>query len=166
MKEETFLNHFQQNNIILIQQVSTINKQAIDEIMAYNQKTIAYGLSLTKQQALSLMETRQNVLTKTKRIELKGHLIGQFIDALYDSPFVTKDNYEEILHIFIELFYELKNETWDTIHDQELIHFMKKSFNHECQGSLDILNDELSRLIQFIHHGGTIDDYHSPLEEQ
>lgn len=160
------MNHYQQNQMMLLQNMSLMKKQSIDDIISCNQKTMAYGLSLTKQQALALMETRQNVLLKTKRLELKGNIIEQIIDALYDSPFVSKDNYEDILHELVELFYELKNETWDLISDHDLICFMKKSFNHECQGSLEILHDELSRLIEHVHLGGTINDYHSPLEEE
>ena len=101
--------------MMLLQNMSLMKKQSIDDIISCNQKTMAYGLSLTKQQALALMETRQNVLLKTKRLELRGNIIEQIIDALYDSPFVSKDNYEDILHELVELFYELKNETWDLI---------------------------------------------------
>lgn len=163
--EDIVLNHYQKNNMILLQKLSLTKQQSIDDILLCNEKTKSYGLTLTRKQILSLVENQQNVLKQTKRIEFNGNVVQLLINALYDSPFVIQDNYEEILHSFMELFYELKNETWDIIDDQKLIDFMKKSFQETCQGSLDIFNDELSRFIQHIHHGGKIDDYHSPMEK-
>lgn len=39
----------------------------------------------------------------------------------------------------IEIFYTYKNETMDIVTDDELIKFMKKSFDGICKGNIDYL---------------------------
>ena len=40
----------------------------------------------------------------------------------------------------MEIFYEYKNETMDLMTDDELIEFMKQSFDGVCQGDLEYLS--------------------------
>lgn len=49
-----------------------IQKQAVGEVMKYNDKTVKYGLVLTKKQAVALVETRAHSLKETGRIEFGG----------------------------------------------------------------------------------------------
>ena len=57
-----------------------------------------------------------------------------------NEPYINKENYAETLYELIEIFYEYKNETMDLITDDELIAFMKKSFDGICQGNLEYLS--------------------------
>lgn len=79
-------------------------------------------------------------LRKTGRIELGDGVAPKLAAAFCDSPYVTKENYEETLHELIELFYGFKNETYDVVGDDALIGYMKRAFDGECRGSLELLS--------------------------
>ncbi|OGO90697.1 MAG: hypothetical protein A2Y17_03135 [Clostridiales bacterium GWF2_38_85] len=126
---------------------------AISEIIERNEKTVEYGLILTKEAASELVQTRTNELTNTGRVEFGGATIQNIIDAFYDSPYINQYNYAQTLHELIEIFYYYKNETLDIISDNNLIYYMKSYFNGSCQGSLELLKnrelDELARKVRF-----------------
>ena len=116
-----------------------VEKQAVQEVMKCNNLTKRFGLQLNETQALMLVETRTYALQENGRIEFGGGVIDQIINEFCDSPYLSMDNYEETLHELLEIFYQYKNETMDLINDEELIQFMKESFDGCCQGSLELL---------------------------
>ncbi|KXL53121.1 hypothetical protein CLNEO_16640 [Anaerotignum neopropionicum] len=116
-----------------------VEKQALQEILKYNDLTARYGLMLTEQQAVALVETRTFALKENGRIEFGGGVIEKLIYAFCDSPYLTSDHYEETLHNLLEVFYYYKNESLDLISDDDLIRFMKQAFDGVCQGSLELL---------------------------
>ncbi len=105
-----------------------------------NEETAKYGLTLTEQQAVALVNTRSDSLKSTGRIEFSGGVIDKLILAFCDSPYITQQNYEDSLHELVDIFYSFKNETLDRISDNYLIAFMQRSFNGTCCGSLDLLS--------------------------
>lgn len=133
-----------------------IKQHSVNQILACNQYTKNHDLILTKQQALALIQTRTNALKETQRIELGDSVIDKLIDAFYDSPYISQENYEDTLHELIELFYDFKNNTWDILSDHELIYFMKTAFHETCYASLELLADEALRLSEHIHCGGNM----------
>lgn len=135
---------------------SLMERQVTDKILACNEETGKYGLVLTEQQALALVQTRTNALKENKRVELSGGIVDKLILAFCNSPYIDKDTYEDTLHELIRLFYDLKNSTWDTISDDDVIEFMKNAFNNRCHGSLELLSGEALRLSEHIHCGKTI----------
>lgn len=134
---------------------SLIQKQAVNEIIKYNELTEQFGLVLTEKQAAELILTRNTALLDNGRVEFGSGVIGRLIYEFCDSPFISKESYEQTLHELIELFYYYKNETLDLISDEELIKFMKKSFDGVCQGSLELLSGrELYNLAHSLRFGG------------
>lgn len=131
-------------------------RQTADQILACNEKTAQYGLVLREQQAAALAKTRTMALRETKRLELNGGIVDKLILAFCDSPYITKENYEETLHELVSLFYDLKNDTWDAVSDDDCISFLKRAFNGRCCGSLELLADEAIKLAGHIHCGGTL----------
>lgn len=135
-----------------------VQKQAVHEVMRYNNVTAEYGLALTEQQAVALVETRSIALGETGRIEFGGGIIDKIILEFCDSPYLSDHNYEETLHELIETFYYYKNETLDLVSDEQLIKYMKKSFDGICQGSLELLSGrELDRLAGNVRFGRAYD---------
>lgn len=135
-----------------------IQKQAVNEVMKYNDLTAKYGLVLTEKQATALVETRAQSLIKTGRIEFGGGIIDKIIFEFCDSPYIASSNYEEVLHELIEIFYYYKSETLDMLSDSELIEYMRKAFNGVCQGSLDLLfSRELDDLARNLRSGCPVD---------
>ena len=133
---------------------SLIQKQAVDEIEKCNEYTSKFGLTLSRQDAIRLVETRNSSLKSCGRIEFGGGVIDKLIKEFCDSPYISKHNYVETLNELIEIFYFYKNETLDLISDDELIKYMKNSFDGKCQGSLELLAErELDKMARNLRYG-------------
>lgn len=133
---------------------SLIQKQAVDEIEKCNDFTARFGLTLSRQDAVELVEMRNTSLKRYGRIEFGGGVINKLIKEFCDSPYISMNNYVETLLELIEIFYFYKNETLDLISDDELIKFIKNSFNGKCQGSLELLSErELDKMAHNLRYG-------------
>lgn len=119
---------------------SVIEKQAIEAIEKCNDLTYRFGLTLSRAEAVELVKTRNNALKSNGRIEFGGGIINKLIEEFCDSPNISMHNYSDTLHELTELFYYYKNETLDLMSDDELIKYMKESFDGKCQGSLELLS--------------------------
>lgn len=150
------MNNYNSDFLLIPFSNTLMERQTADTILACNEEIGKYGLILTEQQALALAQTRTSALKENKRIELNGGIVDRLILAFCNSPYIGNDTYEDILHELISLFYDLKNSTWDTISDDDIITFMKHAFNNRCHGSLELLSGEALRLSEHIHCGKTI----------
>lgn len=143
-----------------------IQKQAVNEVVKCNDLTERFGLVLTQTQAIELVETRSFALRDNGRIEFGGGVIDKIIKEFCESPYISMHNYTATLHELIEIFYYYKNETMDLISDDDLIKFMKSSFDGICQGSLDLLSGrELYRLAKNLRFGLSADYSENSLSE-
>lgn len=146
-----------------------IQKQAVNEVIRCNDFTEKFGLTLTHTQAADLVKTRSAALKDNGRIEFGGGVIDKIIRAFCDSPYLSTQNYSTTLHELIEIFYYYKNETMDLISDDDLIKFMKMSFDGVCQGSLDLLSGRelysLAKNLRFGYHSGFSEDHDKENEE-
>lgn len=144
-----------------------IKKQAANEVTKCNNYTEKFGLALSHTQAMNLVETRYISLQNNGRIEFGGGVIDKIIKEFCDSPYVYQSNYEQTLHDLIEIFYYYKNETMDLITDEELIKFMRTSFDGVCQGSLELLSErELYGMAKNLRFGYPIDSYNSNISHR
>lgn len=114
-------------------------EKEIGEIIALNEKTAEYGMVLTRKDVEEIVAARREALKNSGRVEIACDLAMKLIEAFYDSPYIEQSTYKNTINRLIDLFYEVKNETEDLISDGEAIAFMKKSFNGECNGSLELL---------------------------
>lgn len=131
-----------------------IQLQAASEIVKRNELTSRFGLTLSREQAAELVETRASSLRGAGRIEFGGGVIEKLIEAFCDSPYLTAQNYAQSLHELVEAFYYFKNETLDLMTDDDLIKFMKTAFDGVCHGSLDLLTGrELERMARNLRFG-------------
>jgi len=144
---------------------SLILKQAVAEIERCNDFTAQFRLTLSHHDAVELVETRALALKTNGRIEFGGGSINKIIKEFCDSPHISMYNYAETLHELTEIFYFYKNETLDLMNDDELIKFMKNSFDGKCQGSLELLSErELANMAHNLRYGYP-PDYSEDLEE-
>lgn len=135
-----------------------IQKQAANEVIKCNSYTKIFGLTLTQEQAVELVETRSKALIDNGRIEFGGGIIDKIIKSFCDSHYISMHNYVETIHELVEIFYFYKNETLDLISDDDLIDFMKSAYDNVCQGSLDLLaGRELYKLARNLRYGLPID---------
>ncbi len=107
-----------------------------------------YGLSLKPEGALTLITERNRVLKNVGRIELEANSTLKIIQQFCDSSYIQQDDYVAILVELQEIFKEKKNETEDSIADDELLVLLKDYYN-KCDGDLELLKgkylDELIR---------------------
>lgn len=138
-----------------------INKRKQNEITNIekcNEITGKYGLTLNNKQVLNLLEKRNETLKATGRVEFRGGVLEKIIKEFCDSPYISQEDYETILYELIEIFYEYKNETMDLITDDELIKFMKKSFDGVCKGDIEYLSGTImNKMKENLISGKSID---------
>lgn len=124
-------------------------EQGIRELLRANETAAEYGLLLSAQDAQQIVEHRNEVLQSCARVEFSFSPLLRIAQALSASPFVSRTDYADTIHAFVELFYDAKNETLDSVGDEELIDRMVEEFNTSCQGSLELLESRsLFRLSQ------------------
>ena len=130
----------------------------VANIKKCNEFTNKYGLMLSDAQIESLMEKRIDILKNTGRIEFRNRIIDKIIKEFCDSPYINQENYVLILCGLLDIFYEYKNETMDLVTDDELIKFMKKSFNGICKGDIEYLSGTVMyKMKQRVLNGELID---------
>lgn len=111
------------------------------ELMPCNQYTQKFGLSLSEQEAKELVIQKREVLQEQRRIELGESILKKIIFVFCDSPYIYQDNYIDMIERLTEIFFLYKNESMDELSDDELLDYMKQSFDGECEGSMDFLED-------------------------
>lgn len=116
-----------------------LKQQSVTEILKTNEETAEYQLTLTKEEAVQLIDTRKDALAATQRIELGGGIINKMIHEFKDSPYISQYNYVHTISELIDTFYYFKNETLDEVSDDDLIELMKKLYDEKCHGSIELL---------------------------
>lgn len=116
-------------------------KQELSRIMNCNIYTDKFGIVLSEQDVKMLLQSRKDNLKTQERIEFGEGILPKLIYAFCDSQYIYQDNYTDMLGGLQEIFYLYKNESLDEVPDDDLIEFMKHSFEGECQGSLNYLEE-------------------------
>ncbi|MBR5367590.1 MAG: hypothetical protein IK132_15205 [Clostridia bacterium] len=125
-----------------------------DELLALNEVSRAYGLTLTAEEARELSETRKTALTENVRVEAGIGAVPQIVKKFCTSRYMNADNYTYVLNEITYLFYYIKTETDDKIGDQALIDELFERFELYCRGSIDVLEGrEAERIIRKINAG-------------
>ena len=120
-----------------------MSKNQIEKLVKSNALTERFGLKLSGADAQELMEHRFETLRRERRIEFGEGVLDKLIYAFCDSPFIYQENYVETIEGLQEIFYNYKNQFKDMVSDDELIEVMENYFDGKCQGSLDLLEEEL-----------------------
>ena len=143
---------------LLKQSGGELARKNADALLEVNSVTSQYGLSLTREDAELLLETRERALQETERVEPGDGILDKLILAFCDSPYLGSENYADLLCALTELFYYMKGETLEQMPDDELIERMKGYFDGVDQGSLDLLaSRELDQMARNIRAYGTPD---------
>lgn len=108
-------------------------------LLACNEYTRQYGLTLTAEDAAMLTETQREALRTAGRVEFTGGAVEKIVTEFAASPYITQASFAVTLAALTELFYTFKNETSDLIGDEALIKYMRRAFDVECSGSVEAL---------------------------
>ena len=114
-----------------------------DQILENMQNNHKTGLLLTRKEVLQLCEKRNEVLVQCERLELNGGIMDQLIDVFMDCPYITRDEFADVMEEVIEVFYTMKNECSDLIDDQTMMHYMRKQLD-ESHGVVVMMSDAVN----------------------
>lgn len=117
------------------------NDTALEQVTGCNAYTQKFGITISKEDALTLLEENKNVLQENERVEFGECILPKLIFTFCDSPSIYQDNYLDTFERLQEIFYLYKNESLDDVSDDELLAYMKMHFDGDCQGSLDYLEE-------------------------
>ncbi|NCB73255.1 MAG: hypothetical protein EOM51_00710 [Clostridia bacterium] len=123
-----------------------------------NEFSVKYGLMLSEGQIQSLVERRFESLRDNGRIEFGEGVLNKLIHSFCDSPYINQQNYEESLSELQDAFYYFKNETDERLSDDELIEYMKDTFDGKAQGSIEYLTATSLEELRRNARRGFIDD--------
>lgn len=116
-------------------------RQWLESVQAINERTRPFGLVLSEEDALMLLEERSAILKTEQRIEWGPGILPQIIDAFSDSGYMVQEHYAQTLVRLQEMFFYFKNDMDDEITDEELLNFMRRQFDEVCFGELDYLEE-------------------------
>lgn len=116
-------------------------KTQIEAVKRTNDYTEKFGLRLSDQDIQELVVRRRECLSEQMRVEFGNGILEKLIFAFCDSDYIYQGNYAETIASLQEIFYLYKNESMDELTDDELLTFMRESFDGECQGSLEFLEE-------------------------
>lgn len=132
----------------------TRKKREMETLISSNQLTQQYGVTLSEEDALILMENRRESLKAFQRIEFGEGILPKLIYHFCDSPYMYQENYADTIAALQEIFYQYKNECLDEMTDDELLGCMKHFFDGPCQGSVEYLEETcLSEMARSIRAG-------------
>ena len=121
--------------------------------------TERFGLTLTPEQCGRLLERRALALRETERIEPGEGILPKLAVALYDSPCVGPENWEEALGGLTELFYHFKGACGEHLGDDELLAALVRLYNGWAGGCADRIADLDGRaMLRFARTGRVGDD--------
>lgn len=132
-------------------------------LLKMNQQTDCDGLiALNKEEALELAQTHRDALDACGRIEIGNDTVKKIALEFRHSAYLDRINYAQVLAEATEAFYELKNESEDTLSDDELAAMLADGFER-FGGNLSAYlgSPELDRLLRARRCG--MDD---PAEEE
>lgn len=108
---------------------------------ALNEITAPHGLSLSPAQTASLQRQEAQALCRTGRICFGSSILPCLAAAFAGSPHIQQSDWADMLGELTALFYALKQESADTLSDEELIARMARLFDGPAQGSPELLAD-------------------------
>ena len=134
-------------------------KQAVQSVLACNEKSAQYALTLTEKEAAELVETKNESLKENGIIEFKPGITELIIRTFCDSPYLDCRNYASSLNELVDIFFTLKRECEDSITDIQAVKFLKYCFDNVTGGDLDSLGDCVSRLLRHLNAGKKIETF-------
>lgn len=111
------------------------------EIQNCNSVTAAAGVTLEPNQIAALQAGQRHILNQTDRVEFGNGILKELILQIYQSPYITPENYEETLFDLQDTFYQLKNTVHDRLSDKELLTAIVTVFNHYSHGAIKPICD-------------------------
>ena len=117
-------------------------------IIKSNDVTSSYGLVLSEIDVDYLIDIKNKVLYDLGMVCVFEDVIEKIIYAFYDSCYIDKDCYVDMLGQLIEVFYFYQSNLYNRISDDEIISYIRDMFDRKCHGEVSFLYGECFLLIK------------------
>ena len=139
--------------------------QAAKNILACNDYTGNYLLTLTEKEAYEIVEHKNESLKENGLIEIKGGVVPLIIDNFCDSAYVDNHNYASLLRCFSTAFMTIRKAIpADGASDEEILSCMRADFDEYCSGDITCFEQvSVPFIIKFYNFRNSLNNYkHSP----
>lgn len=116
-----------------------LRNQEKQSVLACNNLTENYGLTLTEEEVLHLTEYKSECLVRHQRLEFTGGILERIIRTVCTSTYISMDNYVETLEGMLDVYYEFRNSFGPEVGDQEILDLMEERFEKLSEGNFEYL---------------------------
>ena len=109
-----------------------------EDIQTLVETAASHGLVLTEQDTEYLLAENRALLRRSHRLAFGKNAAVMLAEKFSRSAYITKRDFLNVVTELTEFFYEMKNETQDSIGDDELIDELFDEFEHRCGGSVEL----------------------------
>ena len=102
-------------------------------------KLINKNFTITKENAISLIENKNVFLKEIGRIDLTNDIVENIIMVFMDSSFIDKENYMEVFISLEEIFLTYENIFSKKLTSEEILNYLKEEFETN-EGCIEILS--------------------------
>ena len=118
------------------------DKKFIEKLVDLNAKANNYGLVITESIAREIAVYRNKALIENERFEIKPDAVARLTSAFLETRYIEQEDFADTMGEIINLFYLIKNETENTIADDDLISLMLEVFVETCFGSIEVMQSK------------------------
>lgn len=134
----------------------------VGQIMAVSEKAAEYGIRLTEEAAREIAVTEQSCISENRRVCFGKSAAVKLSEKFAESRYVDSESFGETLCLLVEAFYAAKEECGDDLSDDELIDAMFELFEHQSEGTMELLvsrdMDSLCNMIRLNGVDREVDD--------
>ena len=133
------------------------DRQFIQNLVDLNAKANNYGIVITETIAREIAAYRSEALIENERFETNSNAISRLTSAFLETRYINQEDFASTIGEIISLFYLIKNETENTISDDDLISKMLDTFqNNPCYGSIENMQSKgLEKILREYKFGDT-----------
>lgn len=123
--------------------INYLNDFLVNDISSVCGELESYGLSLSKEEILDLVNTRNEALDSFGLIEPLDSAVKLVITEFCKSSYISKEEYASVVNELVYIFYMYRHIISDVVSDKELVSTMYDTFEYKCNGSIELLKDYL-----------------------
>ena len=110
-----------------------------EKLLETNERSVEYGLMLTKREAERVAEAEREAAGETGRVIFGESAAVKLAEKFMRSSYISQYDYADTLEQLVSAFYESKEETSGIFSDDELIDIMFGFFEGRSGGEIDTL---------------------------
>lgn len=139
-----------------------LTRRLVEDILSINETIGQYALSLSEADAKMLAAVDRDSIKENDRIQFGKSAVLKIIEKFSQSSYINQSDFAVMIAGLTEIFYEAKEESLDSLTDDEVIDIMFDFFENKSGGDLELLGGrDMESLIRCLRNGEPYceDDY-------